>query len=312
MKLKTLLGALLLLSVTFTNCTESGGSGDGTTGSVMQGLTIYDLAVQQNTLALLPANTGVRLAILLAEAEKQRAAGQDVDIQTMEVNKVNVKDALFGAQSTIEVLEGGDYRVTYGPTVVLAGFSLSGSLLVHTGDIPFSETNMGRMWSVDTEGVKASMRTSVAQSTILYNGGKTTLHMMVDTYQINVQDADLRVDGSAVRSSWSGMFVLQGETSSLAYSDCKGRTFTGSATFSGPSYFSLPENGLSTGLTYRLMNAVYRDAGTNFTGKVTAGLMNNYNPEVYPSPTVTCTFAYDYDKKRYMTTVEYNGYTATF
>ena len=85
------------------------------------GMNIYSMTMTQSAVAMQPANAGIRLAMLLAEAAKQYPDEklEDVDLTELKIegNSNSVLSLLFTAGTKIERLPDGDYKITSSTTV---------------------------------------------------------------------------------------------------------------------------------------------------------------------------------------------------
>ena len=82
------------------------------------GMNIYNMTMTQNVVAMQPANAGIRLALLLAEAAKQKDSDtelKDVDLTKLKIegNSNSVISLLFTAGAKIERQDDGSYEITY-------------------------------------------------------------------------------------------------------------------------------------------------------------------------------------------------------
>lgn len=120
---------------------------------------IYQLATDQDKLAMRPANAALRLAMLLAEADKQ---GEDVlsaDLKEIVVKKgdasIKVWETLFGAHTKLE-RQGEDYLITYSDEAQLPdGFFMAGSVLVKTnGTKVLNQSSYSAPWTVEMQDLK--------------------------------------------------------------------------------------------------------------------------------------------------------------
>lgn len=81
-------------------------------------MNIYSMTMTQNAVAMQPANAGIRLAMLLAEAAEAvspRPSSKDVDLTKLKIegNSNSVMTLLFTAGTKIERQANGDYKITY-------------------------------------------------------------------------------------------------------------------------------------------------------------------------------------------------------
>ena len=100
-----LIATIALAALAFTSCIKENDTWKEML-PVQPGMYIYQLATDQDKLAMRPANAALRLAMLLAEADKQ---GEDVlsaDLKEIVVKKgdasIKVWETLFGAHTKLE------------------------------------------------------------------------------------------------------------------------------------------------------------------------------------------------------------------
>ncbi len=314
--IKRFFGAMLLASAALlTGCLEDNDT-DNTVTAVLPGMQIYDLAASQNGAVYQPANTAVRLAVLLAEAEKQQAASTDeetgdVALDELTYNNKKVQETLFGAGTTVEALEGGDYRITYPENTKLFGFYYEGALIVRTGGVQLAATDPTSGWSVDTKDFKVISETSAyVRRTILYGGGELRIFNTGTAFSVSAALMDLHFEGSEVHSDWTGYYNFMPDgTMSLAYSDCGGKPFSVKGTSEGDTFYSLAGKTIPTPMRYTLSDgSKYYLGGQLISGIVTAEFTaaGSYDPAIYPSPKVTYDYTYNPQSNTYSVEVEYN------
>ena len=118
------------------------------------GMNIYSMTMTQNAVAMQPANAGIRLAMLLAEAAKQYPETElkDVDLTKLKIegNSNSVMTLLFTAGTKIERQANGDYKITYnGDYQQYDGFFLKGSI---AGQDWWRRTTERYQWQPDVAG----------------------------------------------------------------------------------------------------------------------------------------------------------------
>ncbi len=311
------LGTLLLAALTFTSCLNEDDN-DNSYAKILPGMQIYDLATVQNSAAMQPANAAMRLAVLLAEAEKQRtAAGEEYEptpLDELKVGDKKVQETLFGIGTQVELLDNNtSYRVTYPSSVKMFGFYFSGSLVVNTNGLPLGDTAADTAWSVDTdEFVVISETGSYSRRNITFNGGELLLYNSGSNYTVSASRMDLCYAGSDIHSSWGGSYHLVPDgTLSLAYSDCGGKPFSVRCTMEGGSIHAL--NGTAaTPMCYSLADgSKYYLGGMLISGRVAAELTasGTYDALSFPSPRVTYTYDYNPKNNTFTVEIEYNGVT---
>lgn len=282
------------------------------------GMNIYSMTVTQNAVAMQPANAGIRLAMLLAEAEKQKDSGtelKDVDLTKLEIEVGNkryaVLNLLFTAGTKIERQENGDYKITYnGDYQQYDGFFLKGSMLVKTGGVEqLKDTHGSQVWQVVIEeGLTLSARSDIGTSTVvnMEEGGSTTLYNEGLSYTVSLSGISASFENSSVSSSWRGDFSLSSPNADLVYSECRGKDFKVRGDAGGYSmYTGIDSSNLS--MSYYLNSgSVYR------SGQIIEGTQEcsfesfNYDTAAYPSPDVK--YVWSNDGNKLYQKIYYNGY----
>lgn len=281
------------------------------------GMNIYSMTVTQNAVAMQPANAGIRLAMLLAEAEKQKDSGtelKDVDLTKLEIEVGNkryaVLNLLFTAGTKIERQENGDYKITYnGDYQQYDGFFLKGSMLVKTGGVEqLKDTHGSQVWQVEIEeGLTLSARSDIGTSTVVnMEGGSTTLYNEGLSYTVSLSGISASFENSSVSSSWRGDFSLSSPNADLVYSECRGKDFKVRGDAGGYSmYTGIDSSNLS--MSYYLSSgSVYR------SGQIIEGTQEcsfesfNYDTAAYPSPDVK--YVWSNDGNKLYQKIYYNGY----
>ena len=281
------------------------------------GMNIYSMTVTQNAVAMQPANAGIRLAMLLAEAEKQKDSGtelKDVDLTKLEIEVGNkryaVLNLLFTAGTKIERQENGDYKITYnGDYQQYDGFFLKGSMLVKTGGVEqLKDTHGSQVWQVEIEeGLTLSARSDIGTSTVVnMEDGSTTLYNEGLSYTVSLSGLSASFENSSVSSSWRGDFSLSSPNADLVYSECRGKDFKVSGDAGGYSmYTGIDSSNLS--MSYYLSSgSVYR------SGQIIEGTQEcsfesfNYDTAAYPSPDVK--YVWSNDGNKLYQKIYYNGY----
>lgn len=305
-----LFATIALAALAFTSCIKE----DSTYKDmlpVQPGRNIYQLTMNQNTITMRPANAAIRLAILLAEADKQ-----GLDLATVELDKIKVGNALvqnnlFGSLTKIE-RQGDDYLITYSENAVLPdGLYMKGSVLVKTGGAKLlNEAQHNSPWEVEMKDLKvlAYSENGTTQTFHLTSGRTTLYYEEGGLYMIDVQAFQANIDNVEASSNWNGNFNLRAEDSSLAYSLCSGKDFKIEGEASGPTVYS-SEMTKSVGMSYELEDGVFR--GTQIiSGTQVCGFTSyfEYDTAAYPASTVTYEWTYDSTANRIYQKIYYNGY----
>lgn len=308
-----LFATIALAALAFTSCIKENNTWKEI-GPVQPGIIIHSLTTNQDKLAMRPANAALRLAILLAEAEKQ---GEDVlsaDLKEIVAKRgdasVKVWETLFGAQTKL-TRQGEDYLITYSDEAQLPdGFFMTGSVLVKTnGAKLLNESSYSAPWTVEMQDLKvfAFSNTGIRQA-LNFDSGETSLYFDGgDSYTIEASSFDIHIDNVDVHSNWTGRYTLRAEDSSLAYSLCTGKDFKVDGSASGPTIYS--DVAQSVGMGYELTNGVYR--GTQIISgtqecRFTSYL--EYDTTKYPASTVTYEWSYDSSSNTIYQKIYYNGY----
>ena len=309
-----LFATIALAALAFTSCIKENNTWKEML-PVQPGMYIYQLTTNQDKLAMRPANAALRLAMLLAEAEKQ---GEDVlsaDLKEIVVKKgdasVKVWETLFGAQTKL-TRQGEDYLITYSDEAQLPdGFFMTGSVLVKTnGAKVLHESSYSAPWTVEMQDLKviAYSDTGVRQA-FNFDSGETSLYFDGgDSYTIEASSFNIHIDNVDASSNWTGSYTLRAEDSSLAYSLCTGKDFKVDGSASGPTVYS-SDVAQSVGMGYDLTNGVYR--GTQIISgtqecRFTSYL--EYNTTQFPASTVTYEWSYDSSSNTIYQKIYYNGY----
>lgn len=317
--MKKILGAMLLSALVFTGCMKEGNDTYKEYLPVVPGVNIYEFARTQNVLSMQPANVGVRLAILLAEAAVQ----EKTDLTEVVDDKGNsVMKALFSKSVKIEgnsddgTLEAGDYRITFkSGEQMYDGFFLKGSLVVKTGGKPLSETSPTEAWSVKPEEdfsvILVVGSYDPREQTVHFTGGTTEIYANGDgSYSTFLGGISINVDEVDRYSDWGGECRFRADATSLAYSECKGKDFTVTMDMVGSTIYSLmlPESTTGTVMTYKLSEGKYLFNGKAFTGTVTCTLPNSsdYHAPSFPSDEVK--IVWSFNGQSFSRVIYYNGF----
>lgn len=321
--MKKILGAVLLSALAFTGCLDNKNDSYESMQRVAPGIAIYNYARQQNGIALQPANAGVRLAMLLAEAEKQ----EQTDLTKVVDEKGNsVMQALFSKSVKIEGpteengLAEGDYRITYNSgEQMYDGVYLKGSIVVHTGGNLLSNASTQSPWTVEPEqGFQTILVSTGAygreEQVIVFSEGNTTIRSNDDgSYAVSLGAIRTNIDKVERYSDWGGMCRFRPEANSLAYSECKGKNFTVTMEFGGATIYAFTSSITTRGtrMTYKLSDGKYMFGAKAFAGTVVATLPSpgDYDASYYVSPEVCIVWTYNQSGNSFSGFVEYNGYT---
>lgn len=307
--MKKFLGVVCLSLLSLTGCMSDSKSYSVYDG-VWPGLDLWSAAMTQNTVAMEPANIAMRLAVLLAEADKQNVT----DLSALTVSGEKVQTALFGSAARVSSLDGsGDYMFTFDSNTAMPdGYYLGGGLTVKTGGVALSATTASTPWTVSMRDFKVGVRlTSGSRRIVELTDGETTICSNgMGGYIISLKNIRGHMENVSVYSDWGGTFYLQPAGGSLAYSDCHNKDFSVSGTMAGPTFNDLTGTGLiATRMAYSLSGCTMKFGGTLLVGTQTATLTGtgDYNEVYYTSPEVRITVSYNVSTNTWSRLIEYNG-----
>lgn len=292
---------IALAALAFTSCIKEDNSYKEQE-PVRPGMSIYQWTMNQNTLSMQPANAGMRLAMLLAEADKLNPGEglADVDLKTITSGSTRVQETLFGSQTTIERQTDGDYLITFSENAPAPwGLYLKGAVLVKTGGKLLSDA--GASWDIVMQDLKVVTYSNYGE-TLTYNltGGQTELSNAYGVYMIDVTSFVSDINGKDPTSSWSGRFSLTAEDSSLAYSLCAGKDFDIEGSASGATIYG--------GDMRYDVEGVYRGtqivSGTQECRITSSG----YDTSYFVRPDVRYEWTYDSTSNTCSYRIYYNGY----
>ena len=276
------------------------------------GMNIYNMTMTQNAVAMQPANAGIRLALLLAEAAKQYPDTElkDVDLTKLKIegNSNSVLTLLFTAGTKIERLADGDYKITYNEDYQQSdGFYLKGSMLVRTnGAEQLKDAQDDKVWQVEIQDdLKVLSRSNYGTQTVHMEGGSTTLCNEGVSYTVSLSGISASFENSSVSSSWTGDFSLSGPNADLVYSECRGKDFKLRGEARGGSIYVGSDNS-QLRLGYDLTGGVYRGHQIIEGTQECSFESFNYDFAAYPSPDVR--YVWSNDGNQLYQKIYYNGY----
>lgn len=318
--MKKLLFVLAAASLTLSSCLKEDNSYKRRL-PVAPGEQIYERARIQNNIAMQPADVAMRLAILLAEAEKQKdpVSGETPELTKVVVKDVNVYERFFGKPSIggtkIEKLENGDYKLTFDPKVMDTYYKCKGTMTISTNDTPLLSETAGKPWSLKLDpgfqvliymnggGSNSQSVDLEAMSIELFKNG--------EVYTIRNRGLVASFTDSKIKSDWSGIFELTPPTGGegLAYSDVTDKMFTLNGSSSGDTAFTV-DGSTSARMEYQVSNGLFKTYYQILGGTETCKLYNG-DLSVFPSPDVIYEWSLSDDGKRLTRTIRYNGYEVT-
>ncbi len=286
---KGLIALLLTLPIALTSCLDDSNSEPDPMGP---GISIYNAASIKNQLALLPADAGIRLAMLLAEADKQGLTENRLDVK-IEGSEVLLQDKLF-PNGTVIKQEGTKYTLEFRKDASY----YEGTVEVETGGTSLSDDSFE--WTVTTSGLKADVNNGLNSVAYTYSDEGTTVLSNGLGVDITLTGISLKSSDNNLLDGWSGDYSLATGAPSWAYSDCHGKEF------------KMNEGGRDSALSWEATNVNYKGAENTQTGKIVGlilsgtidcRLVGSYNTEYYPSPNVRIVFSNNGQSH----TITYNG-----
>ncbi|MDE6865193.1 MAG: hypothetical protein K2I97_03070 [Alistipes sp.] len=281
---KGLIALLLALPLALTACLD----GDSTPDPMQPGYNIYEVTSLQKNLALFPASTGLRLAMLLAEADKQGLTENRLDVQ---VDKTVLRSVLFSSDVTISQEDDGQYRIEYTRGYVYESYE--GAIVVETGGRALSATDAENAWTISQEEFKVYYGGTLAYE---YVEVPVRIYREGSAYEIEVES---RVRYRDLTSDCSGRFTFTATDASLAYSACHvdNAYYNLNGRLEGRSFSSLNTEGKATEVKYEAENLHYK--------------LQNGSVQVF-SGTEECSLPgiFDYDRTYYVSNyveVKYNN-----
>lgn len=227
-----------LSALAFTGCMDDDNGDWKERQQVWPGISIYNSTMQQQNISMQMAGAGLRLASLLAEAEKQNPGKPLAEI---ELDKIKVKldkseytlqILLFGPGTKITKSGPEGWLISYAEGTQQAdGYILEGSLKVNTGNAEqlAGTSYPDNMWSVEMQPdfVIKAISSNNEQMTIQMKDGKTSLFRDPSgtaAYVVTLENIwanfETTSSGKEYVSAWNGRLTLTPEEDeSVAFSD---------------------------------------------------------------------------------------------
>lgn len=334
-----------LSALAFTGCMDDDNGKWKERQQVMPGMSIYNSTMMQQNISMQMAGAGLRLASLLAEAEKQNPGKPLAEI---ELDKIKVKldkseytlqILLFGPGTKITKSGPEGWLISYAEGTQQAdGYILEGSLKVNTGNAEqlAGTSYPDNMWSVEMQPdfvIKAISRNAVGnneQTTIQMKDGKTSLFRDPSgtaAYVVTLENIRANFEttssGKEYVSAWNGRLTLTPEEDeSVAFSDIWDDDLKADGAAQGLSIYANSTETAPMGLSYKVQGGVYNffsRVASNSVGVYTQIVegsqicefmqVGDYDPTLFPSPKVECKWTYEGGRLSY--TVFYNGFSYT-
>lgn len=292
---KGLIALLLTLPLVSNSCL---GGSDTEPDPMAPGISIFNAAHTKNQLAMVPADAAIRLAMMLAEAEKQDADYWDYYLPVEGHDRmISLVELIFSNDATITE-EGTKYIIEFRKG---GWYYYSGKVEVETNGTSWPDDDFD--WTITTSGLKADVYNGL--TTVVYeysDEGTTRLYSDYGDLTISLSDMRLTSFDNALLDGWTGLFDVEGFG---AYSDCHGKEF------------KLNGEAKDSGLSWKVKNVHYKGVANQLTGQfvgqllsgeVTCAFVNpDYDKTEYPSPFVTISFTNDGQS----CTIIYNGVVST-
>ena len=269
-----------LSALAFTGCMDDDNGKWKEQQQVMPGMSIYNSTMMQQNISMQMAGAGLRLASLLAEAEKQNPGKPLAEI---ELDKIKVKldkseytlqILLFGPGTKITKSGPEGWLISYAEGTQQAdGYILEGSLKVNTGNAEqLADTSYpDNMWSVEMQPdfvIKAISRNAVGnneQTTIQMKDGKTSLFRDPSgtaAYVVTLENIRANFEttssGKEYVSAWNGRLTLTPEEDeSVAFSDIWDDDLKADGAAQGLSIYANSTETAPMGLSYKVQGGVY-------------------------------------------------------
>lgn len=322
---KFLLSVASITTIFSVGCSSSGDGGySNELMKVYSGITIYNSAYTQNTIALDPASVAIKFAMLQDEAEDKQLSIEELVLK-IESQEYKLKNLLLGVvainpDSEIE----GDYILDFDSSVqtIYENFPRRGKYRLSTAGLPLSQTSSEQPWVIKPEGdMKLTLVGQDMTQGITISGGETKIYAGGDTfisncYTIQVDDLVSYFTSLPKYSSlWSGEFRFYAphQSENLAFSKLEQGKFTLDGDASGTTLYTM-NNVTAARMSYSAYSIVFYPSMANGSNVIVDGnetvILTNpedYSVDTYPSPRV--------DVRRKMTdnkvatSVSYNGVT---
>lgn len=281
---KVLFVAAVAMSLVFSGCMKE----DDTYKKlkpVQPGLNIYTGAMNQNIVSMQQANFGLRLAMLVAEADKQQ---KTIDEVTVGSSNTLLKRQLLG-NAKVETTANG-YKITFDADYAdLDTYVRKGTLLINTNETALlKDATESKPWIVTFEDKLTMGYSGGDMQAITLTGGLTKLYFVESSgaYGIGLEAQQSYVGKTEeLTSNWNGKFTVKPENVNFTYTDCAGKKFMLNGTATGRTFNTY--DGISaTTMSLRMTNGEYYSSSALYGGKIEASLGDGYNPSLYPSKDV--------------------------
>ena len=304
---KVLFVAAVAMSLVFSGCMKE----DDTYKKlkpVQPGLNIYTGAMNQNIVSMQQANFGLRLAMLVAEADKQQ---KTIDEVTVGSSNTLLKRQLLG-NAKVETTANG-YKITFDADYAdLDTYVRKGTLLINTNETELlKDDTESKPWTVTFEDKLTMGYSGGDMQAITLTGGLTKLYFVESSgaYGIGLEAQQSYVGKTEeLTSNWNGKFTVKPENVNFTYTDCAGKKFMLNGTATGRTFNTY--DGISaTTMSLRMTNGEYYSSSALYGGKIEASLGDGYNPSLYPSKDVIVEITLEGTRLRQ--TITYAGHIVT-
>lgn len=317
--------AALFATLLGVSCSSSGSGGyDSEIIDVYPGITIYNSAYTQNTIAMDPAAVAIKFAMLHDEAIEKGVAIDQVKV-VVSSQEYLLKDLLFGSVIiTPDPEVQGDYILDFGSEIisVYETFLRLGKYRLSTSGVRLVESSEEQPWTITPVGDVTLTMVSVNMTQgIVVNSAQTKIYAGGDAfrscYTILVDGFKCSFTNSPkYQSDWSGEFLFYTPSNeTMAFSENSDGRFTLDGEASGSTLYSFNDV-TAARMKYSAYSIIFHPAKTSIFSLIIDGdecvvLTNpeDYSSENYPSPRV--------DVRRTLkentvyTEVSYNGVSTT-
>lgn len=264
--------------------------------------------MNQNIVSMQQANFGLRLAMLVAEADKQQKTIEEVTVGS---SNTLLKRQLLG-NAKVETTANG-YKITFDADYAdLDTYVRKGTLLINTNETALlKDATESKPWTVTFEDKLTMGYSGGDMQAITLTGGLTKLYFAESSgaYGIGLEAQQSYVGKTEeLTSNWNGKFTVKPENVNFTYTDCAGKKFMLNGTATGRTFNTY--DGISvTTMSLRMTNGEYYSSSALYGGKIEASLGDGYNPSLYPSKDVIVEITLEGTRLRQ--TITYAGHVVT-
>ncbi|WP_295940357.1 hypothetical protein [uncultured Alistipes sp.] len=297
--------AVVALSLVFGGCIKGSNSNDRYK-DVWPGVNIYAGSWNQHVYATQQADMGLRVAMLVAEAEAQGETIENVKVK-VGTTDVLLKGILFGTAKLEETATG--YKLTFDANQGITEDPRIGVMLIDkNGSDLLIDATILNPWKVTFVGDFVKGYNATNSESITSTAGETSLYFDgMDSYVVSIAGVALYSNATKKwTSNWNSSFTITPENENFTYTDCASKAFLVEGSGSGVSFNSY-DNVSASRMSIRISDGKFTGpyAATDCT--LDCAVLDNYNEAGYPSRAVNVKFVTDANKER-TRTISYNGF----